>query len=383
MLVALMVFPLGTSFSQKPPPTPRSSPVTIRGEIVSRLYESESGGFKIAFPYTPRIETTPIDAVFGKSEITTYTLPTALATYGVVILDFPTDLTDLLDLNYRFDQLRDAQAAQMKARVMSDAELNFGTRYGRESVIESDSVTMSLRAIAAGPRLFVVSVATPGRLSQQTGSSLAGNQARIKRFFDSFEITKVPVSAQKRVELPEDFGLSFGDNSLRSDFFGITMSLPAGWTVLNNTQVDEFLAIGRDSALRVGKTSVEHFAPGRIRMLTIVSKGDPEVEILHASMTFMAERVPFPTFLPKHLTDAYVANFLSDAEKVTKSSTDIVLGGTDFVWVETHDSSSGAYKRLFVTNRKGISFQVVLTYIDPKDLAEMMVSMNSLKFNGD
>ncbi|MBA2379083.1 MAG: hypothetical protein H0V76_05865 [Blastocatellia bacterium] len=368
----------GAVQSQKPsakqPPPPRAISSN------TKVFESEAGGFKIAFPAAPKFEKSPIESSYGKTEMLIYSLPTGLASYAVTIIDFPTDMTDRYDLNVRFDHMRNVQSDAMQGRVISDAELNFGSRYGRDSVIEGAKTTMSMRSIVAGPRLFVISVETPGKLTHQSGALLEGNSGRIKRFFDSFEITKEPVAAQKRVELPADFGVTFKDHAFRSAFFGSSMNLPAGWKVVDEGFVGEIFELGKERVAESHTKLATQLTPENVRMLGIVSKQLPTEGISDASIMFLAERVPFPNFKPKYVGDTYVTHYLSEEEEVLQPSIEIKIGGVEFAWVETFDHATESYKRLFISNQKGIAFQVALVYKDPDDLEIMMRLLNSIRF---
>lgn len=164
----------------------------------------------MSFPGRPTNSVTQIDTSFGKASMVIDSLSTTLASYAVVHINFPTDLVDRYELDARFDVLRDSHLQETKGRLVKDSIFFFGSLYGREIVIEAKSVTMSVRTFIAGPRFFEVGIITPGVLSTQSAKLRKANEARIKKFFDSVELTSVPEAKEQRVALPSDFGLSFG-----------------------------------------------------------------------------------------------------------------------------------------------------------------------------
>lgn len=387
--IAISVLAVVSLAAQAPPPPmapPRPPPpkVAITGTQVvpkTAVFTSAEGGFQVGFPRRPQRTVVPIDSSFGKTEMVNYSLPTGLAHYGVAYLDFPTVMTDKYDLNVRFDAMRDAQVARMSGRVSSDVEVNFGSRYGRETVVEGESTSLSMRAIVAGPRLYVLMVETRGRLSTQSERLRNANIDRVKKFFDSFVITKETRPSEVRVDFPADFGVTVGNGVFTSDYFGATLTLPEGWIVIEDEDAETLFEVGKESLEKTDPKLASYITDENARLLAMIAKNDPSISSPEAVISILAERTPYPNFKARAVAETYIKLYLDPTETVVKEISTINIGGTEFAWFETFDSDGEVLARMFFANRKGIAFEVVFSYTDEKDLPAMMRSLNSLKFN--
>ncbi len=379
LLVTLLILVPGLSAqvndSQPPPPAP-----VAKGP--APLYEAEDGSYKVRFPAKPVVNRTSSDSSFGKSEVVTAYLSTGLASYAVVYIDFPTVMEDRYDLNIRFDAMRDGQIKALKAKVVNDVEFFFGSHYGRENSYESATSTTSSRAIVAGPRIFVLSIDTRGKLSTQTGKALEGNKKLIADFFNSFQITKIPQAKQTAAPFPADFGVSISDGQFNSSFLEVGMKAPAAWTSLDRESIDLLMGIGKDEVKKTDAVLAERMSDEMFRTLAVFSKVDINKGASNAMIFVMAEKAPYPGFLPLAVASTYTKLYLEPGEKLTIAPAETKINNVDLAWIETHEPAVKLNKRFYFANRKGISFLVMLTYTDPADLKTMLASLQTLKITG-
>lgn len=379
LLVTLLILVPGLSAqvndSQPPPPAP-----VAKG--TAPLYESEDGSYKVRFPAKPAVNRTSSDSSFGKSEVVTAYLSTGLASYAVVYIDFPTVMEDRYDLNIRFDAMRDGQIKTLKAKVVNDVEFFFGSHYGRENSYESATSTTSSRAIVAGPRIFVLSIDTRGKLSTQTGKALEGNKKLIADFFNSFQITKIPQAKQTAAPFPADFGVSITDGQFNSSYLEVGMKAPAAWSSLDRESIDLLMGIGKDEVKKTDAVLAERMSDEMFRTLAVFSKVDINKGASNAMIFVMAEKAPYPGFLPLAVASTYTKLYLEPGEKLTIAPAETKINNVDLAWIETHEPAVKLNKRFYFANRKGISFLVMLTYTDPADLKTMLASLQTLKITG-
>lgn len=379
LLVTLLIFVSGLNAqineSQPPPPAP-----VAKG--LAQLYQSEDGTYKIRFPAKPTVNRMSSDSSFGKSEVVTTFLSTGLASYAVVYIDFPTVMEDRYDLNIRFDGMRDAQAKALNAKVVNDTEFFFGSHYGRENSYENATSTHSSRAIVAGPRIFILSVETRGNLSRQTGKALDGNKKLIADFFNSFEITKIPQAKQTATPFPADFGISVTSGQFNSSFLEVGMKAPEGWTSLERESIDLLMGIGKDEVKKTDAVLADRMGDEMFRTLAIFSKVDINKGPSDAMILIMAEKAPYPNFLPRSVATTYTRLYLDPGEKVTIAPADIKINNVDLAWIETLEPAIKLKRRLYFANRKGISLLVMLSYSDAADLKTMLASLQTLKITG-
>lgn len=363
-----------------------SSAVYSQTNVVSGSsgqFESKEGGFKVGFPSKPVTEFIERDTSFGKNRIGTYSLATPLAFYSVTHTDFPTVMDDKYDVNLRFDMMRDAQAKRMSARVMTDSEFYFGDHYGRSIVFERSAETVTMRAFFAGPRLFVLMVGTKGKLTTQSQKLKQANQNRIDKFLNSFSITSLPVAKSSVVELPVDFKVSIVDGKFYSGFFNASINVPDQWVVFDREDSDLVMELGKDAMKNSNPGLAERLNDKTARVLAMFSKAELEKGGGGTLFSIIAERAPYPTFLPSAVADTYLKIYLDPHEKIIKTTSKIQFNGVEFAWIETFDPKTKLFQRLFFANRQGIAFEVSLTYTEQSDLRAMLKSLESIKFGTD
>lgn len=386
LFIATLFVVAGTANAQStgsatPPPPPPAAKYTIKGDPISFRHESTEGGYRITFPAKPTNSVVPINAAFGKTTSTVDSLATSLAAYSVMYMDFPTVITDKLDLNTRFDQMRDGQEKRMAGRTMVDSEFYFGEHFGRETVIENDQTTLSMRVLIVGPRMFMIAVVTRGKLSTQSEILKKANSVRIQKFFESFEITKVVESKTKQVELPSDFGVSITNGKLSSMFFGLSVDMPVGWYVMNSEESAEYFELGKESMRRNHKQFADAISNENTRVLAMATNSTPEKAVSSASFAVLAERAVFPNFLPTAVAQSFKKVFLDKNETVVKDVTTTTISGVEFAWLEMLDNDTKLQKRIYFANRQGICFEIVFVYKDKADVAVLEQAFNTIRFS--
>lgn len=362
-----------TVAGQAPPP-----PVVSTGY----LYESPDGGFRITLPAKPAVQVSPLDSSFGKSQVTAVTLSTTFASYSLVFLDFPTVMDDRFDINLRLDAVRDSEAKRLSARVLKDTEYLFGSYYGRENVFESASNTSTSRTFFAGPRLFSLTVVTRGKLSTQSETLRRSNQSRIDKFFDSFYLAKVPDAKQAVVELPKDFQVTFEKGRFSSKFLGLSMMAPANWIALNPEESATVMELGKEAVKKKDENLAVRLEEKNARALSMFSSSPIDQDVPDAILILMAEKAPYPNFIPSAVAKTYLKILLDPGETVSVQPTSATLGGIEFSWIETYTASTKLYHRMYFANVKGISFEISMTYRDPANLKVMLRAAETLAKDG-
>ena len=381
--VSFLVFAVfGTALvGQAPPPPP--PPVAKAGAsriAPSSLFESPDGGFRAGFPAKPTLQVQQFESSFGKTSMSIYSLGTSLAMYTVTYFDFPTVMSDRYDLNVRFDVMRDSQAKQMSARVTTDSEFFFGDHYGRELQFESAGETLTMRTFVVGPRIFMLGVTTRGRLSTQSDKLRVGNQTRINKFLNSFAITKIPAVTAAAVDLPDDFQISVESGVFRSGFFGVEMTMPVKWVVMESDETEFIIELGKDEIRKSNPKLAGHVTDKNARGLVMASKAALDVEVINAFFSVFAEKVPYPNFVPAAVAKSYASLYLDPTEKVVGDVTNVKLGGVDFALLETFDSETETHQRIYFANLDGIAFEISMMYRDNADLKAMLDSVGTIKF---
>ena len=366
----------GSSLAQQPPPPPIARTVS---ESSTRLFESKDGGFKIAFPSNPTFKSSQVDSSFGKASINTYYLPTTFAEYVVVYMDFPTVLSEKFDLDTRFDAMRDAQVKSAKGKVISEVEIQYGSYYGRQFTVETGHLTYTTRTIAVEQRIFILTVTTKGSLSRQSEKLQASNESRITKFLDSFTVTNISKPVLSQVPLPADFGIQITGRRFYSRFFDISLDFPMQWNILNAAENELLTELGKEEVTRTKPKLVDYLKGDTTRILGGVSRHNLETEVNNAVLLIAAERAPYPNFLPIAIANTYVKLFLDPNEKVVKPPSTQVIGGVQFAWLETYDPTSKITQRFYFANRKGIVFEIVLSFMDSSQLEPMLQSLQTLK----
>lgn len=151
-----------------------------------KLYESESGRFRVKFPSKPRLDTK--DLATGKSGISPVTVVTERAetrqdvVLAVVYADYPDEFKHV-PAQKILDGVRDGLKGK-DGRVVSDAEVQFAdptqTSY-RQIRIEAGRNVIRVRLYLVGSRLYQVLV---------IGDTRHVSSAECEEFFNTFEIIK-------------------------------------------------------------------------------------------------------------------------------------------------------------------------------------------------
>jgi hypothetical protein len=59
----------------------------------------------------------------------------------------------------------------------------------------------------------------------------------------------------------------------------------------------------------------------------------------------------------------------------------VKLGGVDFAWIEVENAAQAYKQRIYIANRKGIAFQILLIYRAESELKTLLESMQTIKFS--
>jgi len=357
--------------------------ITVAAERVDVL---KTDGFKIDFPARPTRTVSTIDTAFGKTNMVNYQLATNLVYYGVTFIDFPTVISDKAEIDLRFDGVKAALLKNAESRLISETEIFFGDNPGREYVIEDKLTTATIRGLFIKQRFFQLTVVTKGKLSRATQRLRDFNHKTVEKFINSFSVTELPTPKTTAVELPKNFGIKIDGSFFTSDFFRFSVRLPENWNIVKEEQAD----LIKDLSVQDTEDSTEKLRKSldlslnNTEILLFMTKSNLETSAANnAVFAIAAEKVSFPNFLPLRIAENYLKTFLDNGEKILKTPSSIKLGGADFVWVETENVEKKFKQRLYVANRKGIAFQLLLNYRNDVELKIMLDCLQTIRFSED
>jgi len=363
----------------------RNSPprqVIIKGDA-ERTGILKSDGFTIDFPAAPTRSVEQFEAAYGKTNMVSYRLSTGLGFYGVNYIDFPTVMTDKAEMNLRFDVMKTALLKNPNDRLISETEIVFGDNSGVEYVIENKDATITMRGLFVRQRFFQLLVVTKGRMSKASEKVKTFNRKNIEKFINSFAVTGLPSPKTEAVELPADFGIQMSGSVFTSKFFGFSMTLPKDWIPVEKDQTDVLKDLSAQSAEESGAKfkNLLDLSLNNTEILLFLTKSDLKTSPNDAVFAVAAEKVSFPNFVPRAMTDSYLKTFLEADEKTSKPTSVVKLGGVDFAWIEVENAAQAYKQRIYIANRKGIAFQILLIYRAESELKTLLESMQTIKFS--
>ena len=373
-----------TFLSQTPPPPPRPAPperFTIIGTPAVKTIDTSEHGFRAGFPSPPIKAVKQIDTAFGKTDMTTFSVGTALAHYSVTYFDFPAVITDEQELRLRYDMARTNLERSIDGRLMSEQDIYFGERFGREYVIEGKDATVTTRLFTAQQRVFQLTVVSKGVLSKLSEKSQVSTRSLVTKFFDSFAVTNVPPPALAAAELPSDPGVKVEDQTFTSTFLGMSMKLPKNWIVLDRGQTDLLVDVGAQEAAstKPQKAVAMDHSLKNTKILVFATNKSIENDVATAYLSVSIERVGFPNFLPDAVINTFIAGTLDDDERVTKPASSTKLDGISFSWLEYEDPTK-LRSRFYIANRHGIALEILFSYRTDEELVQLMDSLGSIRF---
>ena len=381
-ILLMLLIPGINIYAQKrnPPPPPRR--VIIENRL-DRTAVLKSDGFTIDFPSKPTRAVTQIETAYGKTDMVGYILATGLGYYAVNYIDFPTVLTEKAEIDLRFEAMKSALLKDSNNRLTSETEISFGDNAGVEYVIESRNATITTRGLFIKQRFFQLIVATNGRMSKATERVKNFNRKNIEKFINSFAVTELPSPKTEAVELPKDFGIETNGSIFTSKFFGFSVTLPKDWIRVEKEQTEIFKDLSKQEAEESGAKfkNMLDLSLDNTEILLFLTKSDLATSPNNGVFALAAERASFPNFVPKAAADSYLKNFLEADEKVSKTSNLIKLGGVDFAWIEVENVEQAYKQRIYIANRKGISFQILMIYRTESELKTLLDSLQTVKFS--
>lgn len=346
-------------------------------------YILKQDGFRINFPAKPTRNVSELPSAFGKANMVNYELGTAFAFYGINYVDFPTVATNEAELKIRFDAMKSALLAKGQNSLMSEKEIYFGEHLGAEYVFEGADFTATVRGLFVKQRFFQITVVTKGKNSKATQKVRNFNQQRVEQFFNSFAVTELPEALLEIVSLPADFGIKIQNSLFRSEFFGATVKLPENWFEISSEQVDVLKDIGQQNSVNAKSKGAKilELSMENTKILAFYTKSNPETSANEAVFAIAAERTSLPNFLPLAVAKSYIKYSLETDDRVTVQPSLLKINNVEFAWVETENPAKKMKQRFYVTNRKGIAFEVLLQYKNAQDLDAMLKSVLSVRFD--
>lgn len=271
----------------------------------------------------------------------------------------------------------------MKVRLIDEKEIYFGDHYGKEFVVENETITVTQRVLFIEQRFFQLFVITKGNHSKLSEKSKAYNQDKVNKFFNSFSVTRLPAIKETAIELPESFGVKIENSVFRSDYFGVTIALPKNWNVVDREETEVLKDISRQNinSNLPGLADKTNLSLKNTEILLMLTKVSLDKGINDAVLTISAEKTSFPNFLPKAVIKSFEKEAVTDDETVTISNPSQMLGGKEFAWIETFNRVRNTKNRFYVANLNGIAFEIFLLYKNEGDLNLMLEAIKGIKFD--
>lgn len=372
----------------------RAVPVTVKpnvGKYDSKtdIFESVEGGFKVYFPKRPEKQIKAVPNSISDEQLVIHSANSPAAFYGVTYQDSPTVLTNESDRNINIERQKTLILQEIEAKLKSEKEITVGNYTGKEYEFSNGKTKTTMRIFFVEQRLFrllivttepivVVSSEPDGKKSLQIQKL---NDSSIKKFYDSFEITKIPKPAFEPILIPDDFGIVIENSKFSSDYFGVEMNLSPDIEIFSEFEANflkEVTAKTLDETdfkhPEVIKTSLE-----RSKVLFYGFFPVKETNVAASSIIISAESTDFPVFIPVRTLEFAKAEGIGKNESVIGEVKTKKLGGIDFAWYETLDSVTQVRQRYYLANLNQLAFQVFLTYRTQAELAELEKMFNSLK----
>jgi hypothetical protein len=218
-------------------------------------------------------------------------------------------------------------------------------------------------------------------MATQSEKLRKANQTRIDSFFDSFSVTRIAVPETEPVNLPEDFLVSLVGRRHSSKFFGSSMEIPEDWIMLDQEESNYLMELGKDLIKEKDPKIYNRMTEVNNRVLGVFSRTSPSEGMFDGMMFVIAEKAPYPNFLPLSVAKTYIQLYLDPAEKVTIGPSTTQIDKVEFAWVETYDSEAKLYHRIYFANRRGISFEISMSYKNQSELELMLASLRTLRFD--
>lgn len=334
-------------------------------------FVSEEGGFKVKLPILPTRTVSKVEMAFGKADVTQFRVITRTTGFIVGFVEFPSGISDVEEIEMRYDLARDSLLETGKDRLISEKNISLNNFAGREFVIQSAQLVQTVRIFIINQRMFTLIGVTPPNLK-------AANQASINKFLNSFELTKLPEAKFEAVKLPDDFGSKFTGRVYRSSFFDFSVELPEDWKILSNEEIDILREIVNNEAGISGSTEGKMTTISLNRTAILAGA----INMDGASIMIGAERPDFANMpLEQTMKTIRENNLSSKKEKITKDVYPLMLGGVLFYALDTQNIEDKTRQRIIVTKRKELIFQIIFTYKIESHLRILEESIKTVQFN--
>lgn len=137
--------------------------------------------------------------------------------------------------------------------------------------------------------------------------------------------------------------------------------------------------LGKDRLKEVDTALSEYISADTTKLLASFLNADAEAGVMSAGMMIFAERAPYPNFLPKAVVDTLKPRYDANSNFEIFGTGTTKIGGIDLAWMEWSDVKSGTTFCMYVANRSGVAFEIMLFYRDEKDRQMLLDSIKTLK----
>ncbi|HMS40454.1 MAG TPA: hypothetical protein PKE69_09525 [Pyrinomonadaceae bacterium] len=333
-------------------------------------FVSEEGGYKIRVPLNPKRTVSKIDAAFGKTDMVQNRILTKEYLLTIGFLDFPAEINDDEEKVLRYNNSINSVVAGNGNRLISQKDIELNGYLGREAIIQKGNFNMHFRSFIIQQRFFILEFVTLRTLPKTRLSALG----KIRdKYFDSFEITKIPEAKFKPATLPDDFGVTKQNGIFNSNYFGFTMQMPDDFTFFDEETLNTLREIAENEAQLDDTTDGDEL---KLSLKKTAVLGGAMNENF-ASIVIAAE-ASF-AILQLDLTARDIKRNRTKTQKLTKDLVKSKIDGVDFYRIE-FSNSNGDNQVLLFTVRENLLFQIVFTFKNTEDLVAFDKSLKTIKF---
>lgn len=224
---------------------------TIVREQEWKPYELAEANATVELPREPAMSTEDFfDEGVGNTTLRLFVSAGDLSAFSVGYARFPYRMTDKDLLLSVYESSAEEFLSNARPDEIRRKEIMIGENFGMEySIVPSDKrfPPSYCRIVAVDRGLYILMVTsgwTKGTDEPPLAEEFAMAEAEVKRFFDSFKPEPPrPIAVSKKHPM---VGGNFVDGVYKSDHFGFSFAVPAGWIKLSDEDTAGVQQVGRD-----------------------------------------------------------------------------------------------------------------------------------------
>ncbi len=200
-----------------------------------------------------------------------------------------------------------------KETLVSEREITLAGRPGKEFIIDAGNNYELLKITVIGNRLYSLGCAVDNwqTLKKSYQARVTEFMAECDRFFGSFEILRFP--PPEVAPKPDEFIGFIDGRKYENPYFGVAMTLPAGWSAIDDSEIRNALKSGAELSSSESEAFKRKLAESIDKELVIFGAGAPiskgsganlmisvrkqaavrSIDVINASRSFFAQSDAF------------------------------------------------------------------------------------------